>query len=81
MGVQRAELVCARVCVRVCVRVRVCECEHSTRAAKLCLDVCAIIFCLCLSARTDHRRSLVSALEMGSKGVSKCHVELGQCEM
>ena len=65
-----------RVCVCVCVRMRM-----LARAAKLGLDVCSVIFCLCLCARMFHRRSLVSALEMESKRVAKCHVELCQYEM
>ena len=67
--------------MRVCVCVCVCECECSTRAAKHGLDVYSVIFSLCLCARTYHRRSLVSALEMESKGVSRGRVELCQCEM
>jgi len=68
---------CACVCVCVCVY----ECDCSRRAAKLGLNVYSVIFCLCLCARMYHRRSLISAFEMESKGLSKCHVELCQCEL
>ena len=67
--------------VCVCVWVCVYEGECSRRASKLGLDVYSVIFCLCLCARMYHRRSLISAFEMESKGLSKCHVELCQCEL
>ena len=57
--------------MRVCVY----EGGSSSRASKLGLNVYSVIFCLCLCARMYHQRSLISAFEMESKGLSKCHVE------
>ena len=46
-----------------------------------CLNVYSVIVCLCLCVRMYHGRSSISAFEMESKGLSKCHVELCQCEL
>ena len=45
------------------------------------LNVYSVIVCLCLCVRMYHGRSSISAFEMESKGLSKCHVELCQCEL
>ena len=73
------EHVCVRGCACVCVCVYECDC--SRRAAKLGLNVYSVTVCLCLCVRMYHRRSSISAFEMESKGLSKCHVELCQCEL
>ena len=39
-----------------------------------CRNVYSVIVCLCLCVRMYRRRSLISAFEVESKGVSKCHV-------
>ena len=67
--------------MRGCACVCVCECDCSRRAAKLGLNVYSVTVCLCLCVRMYHRRSSISAFEMESKGLSKCHVELCQCEL
>ena len=67
--------------VRACVCVCVYECDCSRRAAKLGLNVYSVTVCLCLCVRMYHQRSSISAFEMESKGLSKCHVEVCQCEL
>ena len=46
-----------------------------------CLNVYSVIVCLCLCARMYHGRPSISAFEMESNGLSKCHDELCQCEL
>ena len=54
--------------------------KNDPRAGE-CLNVYSVIVCLCLCVRMYHGRSSISAFEMVSKGLSKCHVELCQCEL
>ena len=65
----------------VCVCVCVFECECPRRASKLGFNVYSVIVCLRLCVSMYHRHSSISTFEMESKGLSKCHVELCQCEL
>ena len=59
---------CMRGCVCVCMCMKAAPREEYPNFG---LDAYSVIFCLCLCARMYRRRSLVSALEMESKGLSK----------
>ena len=60
---------------------RVMSTEAGGGAAKLGLNVYSVTVCLCLCVRMYYQRSSISAFEMESEGLSKCQVEVCQCEL
>ena len=43
--------------------------------------MCTQLLCVCVCGKMYHGRTSICAFEMESKGLSKCHVELCQCEL